>query len=67
MPKWAGMFQLRFSPLGYQMDFHPTVNPQWTFVLAGSLEIGLQDGSVRVFHKGDFFYSEDTVPTGATF
>jgi len=63
----GGNVQLRYSPVGYCMDFHPTANPQWTFVLSGSLEIGLQDGSARVFQKGDFFFSEDTVPVGMTF
>jgi hypothetical protein len=33
------------SPPGYSMDFHPTVSPQWTFMLSGALEIGLTDGT----------------------
>jgi hypothetical protein len=31
------------------------------------MEIGLQDGSSRVFSAGDHFYSADTLPEGATF
>jgi hypothetical protein len=31
------------------------------------MEIGLQDGSSRVFSRGDHFYSIDTLPAGATF
>ncbi len=31
------------------------------------MEIGLQDGTIRVFSRGDHFYSADTLPTGATF
>lgn len=63
----GGHVQMRISPVGYKMDFHSTINPQWTFVLSGSLEIGLQDGSARIFNKGDFFFSEDTLPVGLTF
>jgi len=36
-------------------------------ILGGHMEIGLQDGSSRVFRPGDHFYSADTVPEGATF
>jgi hypothetical protein len=31
------------------------------------MEIGLPDGSVRVFGPGQHFYSADTLPEGATF
>ena len=31
------------------------------------MEIGLQDGSSRVFGPGQHFFSADTLPTGATF
>jgi hypothetical protein len=31
------------------------------------MEIGLQDGSSRVFGPGGHFYSADTLPEGATF
>jgi hypothetical protein len=31
------------------------------------MEIGLQDGSSRVFSAGEHFYSVDTLPDGATF
>jgi hypothetical protein len=31
------------------------------------MEIGLQDGSSRVFSPGEHFYSEDLLPAGATF
>ncbi|QDL39844.1 cupin domain-containing protein [Rhodoferax sediminis] len=58
---------LRQSPPGYRMDFHVTSQPQWTFVLSGTLEIGLQDGTCRVFRAGDILYAEDTLPPGATF
>jgi hypothetical protein len=60
-------FQLRQSPPGYQMGGHCTVNPGWTFVLAGALEFALPDGTRRVFNAGDRFYANDTLPDGAIF
>ena len=59
--------QLRQSPVGFRSEFHCTGDPQWLFVLAGAMEISLQDGSSRVFRPGDHFYSADTLPAGATF
>lgn len=59
--------QLRESPVGFRSDFHCTGAPQWLFVLRGRMEIGLQDGSSRVFGPGEHFYSADTLPVGATF
>jgi hypothetical protein len=63
----GGGMQLRESPPGYQIDFHCTVNPSWTFVLRGALEIGLPDGTQRVFRAGENFYANDILPSGATF
>lgn len=60
-------YQLRQSPVGFRSQFHCTGAPQWLFVLQGQMEIGLQDGSSRVFGPGDHFYSADTLPEGATF
>ena len=62
----AGM-QLRSSPVGFRSDFHCTGSPQWVFILGGRMEIGLQDGSTRVFGPGMHFYSADVLPDGATF
>jgi hypothetical protein len=31
------------------------------------MEIGLQDGSSRIFEPGEHFYSADLLPKGATF
>lgn len=56
----AGSCQFRFSPVGYASGFHYTENPQWLFVLAGKMVIGLHDGSDRVFGPGECFYSNDT-------
>ena len=63
----SGGYQLRESPVGFRSEFHCTGAPQWLFVLQGQMEIGLQDGSVRVFGPGQHFYSTDTLPEGVPF
>jgi hypothetical protein len=63
----SGGFQLRQSPVGFRSEFHCTGAPQWLFVLQGQMEIGLQDGSCRVFGPGQHFYSADTLPEEAVF
>ena len=60
-------YQLRRSPVGFRSQFHCTGNPQWVFILAGRMEIGLQDGSSRLFCAGQHFYSADVLPSGAAF
>ena len=59
--------QLRESPVGFRSQFHCTTTPQWVFILQGRMEIGLQDGSSRVFGAGQHFFSTDTLPGGAVF
>ncbi|MDQ7990679.1 MAG: hypothetical protein REI09_13675 [Candidatus Dactylopiibacterium sp.] len=59
--------QLRESPVGFRSQVHCTGAPQWLFVLSGAMEVGLLDGSSRVFTAGEHFYSADTLPEGATF
>ncbi len=63
----SGGCQFRHSPVGFASDFHCTGAPQWLVVLQGRMEIGLQDGSARVFGPGQLFYSNDTLPVGAAF
>jgi len=60
-------YQLRHSPVGFRSQWHCTPKPQWVFILAGHMEIGLQDGSSRVFTPGEHFFSADVLPDGATF
>ena len=60
-------YQLRRSPVGFRSQWHCTPNPQWVFILEGEMEIGLQDGTSRLFKPGQHFYSADTLPEGATF
>ncbi|MBZ8139549.1 hypothetical protein CLD22_06485 [Rubrivivax gelatinosus] len=63
----AAGLQLRESPVGFASSFHCTTAPQWLVVLRGRMEIGLQDGTSRVFGPGEHFYSADVLPEGATF
>jgi hypothetical protein len=59
--------QLRHSPVGFRSAFHCSTHTQWVFILGGQMEIGLQDGSSRIFSAGQHFYSADLLPTGANF
>ena len=59
--------QLRQSPVGFRSSFHVTTTPQWVFILQGQMEIGLQDGTSKVFGPGQHFFSADTLPEGAVF
>ena len=63
----SGGYQLRHSPVGFRSEFHCTGDPQWVFILGGQMEIGLQDGSSRLFGPGQHFFSADTLPAGASF
>ena len=63
----SGGLQLRLSPVGFRSEFHCSTDPQWVFILAGQMEIGLQDGSSRLFSPGQHFFSTDTLPAGAVF
>lgn len=63
----AAGYQLRHSPLGFRSQWHCTPQPQWVFILGGEMEIGLQDGTSRVFRAGEHFFSADTLPEGASF
>lgn len=59
--------QLRHSPVGFRSAWHCSPKAQWVFILSGLMEIGLQDGSSRIFHTGQHFFSADTLPDGVTF
>lgn len=63
----AAGYQLRHSPVGFRSPWHCTPQPQWVFILQGGMEIGLQDGSSRIFGPGDHFFAADTLPEGASF
>ena len=59
--------QLRESPVGFRSEFHVSSHPQWVFILQGQMEIGLQDGSSKVFGPGEHFFSADLLPPDAVF
>ena len=59
--------QLRHSPVGFRSQWHCSPKGQWVFILSGEMEIHLQDGSSRRFKPGQHFFSDDTLPAGATF
>ncbi len=59
--------QWRESPVGYRSAVHCTTEPQWVFILSGQMEIGLPDGTSRVFSAGEHFHSNDVLPEGAEF
>ena len=63
----SGGYQLRHSPVGFRSEFHVSQHTQWVFILQGQMEIGLQDGSSRIFGPGGHFYSADLLPPGAVF
>ena len=63
----ASGYQLRHSPVGFRSEWHCTPRPQWVFILDGEMEIGLQNGSSRVFKPGQHFYAADTLPANAAF
>ena len=60
-------YQLRHSPVGFRSQWHCTPQAQWVFILQGDMEIGLRDGSSRIFRPGEHFYAADLLPAGATF
>ena len=63
----AAGLQLRHSPVGFRSQWHCSPKAQWVFILGGQMEIGLQDGTSRVFSAGQHFFSADTLPEGASF
>jgi hypothetical protein len=58
-------YQLRRSPVGFRSNWHCTPAPQWVFILQGEMEIGLRDGTSRIFGAGEHFFAADTLPAGA--
>ena len=66
-PYPAQSVQFRRSPVGFASEFHCTTRPQWTFILAGQMEIILRDGSRRLFSAGEGFYSNDRLPENTAF
>jgi len=63
----SGGYQLRESPVGFRSQWHCTPQPQWVFILAGEMEIGVREGATRVFRAGEHFFAADLLPEPATF
>ena len=60
-------YQLRHSPVGFRSQWHCTPQAQWVFILQGDMEIGLRDGTSRIFRPGEHFYAADLLPEGSAF
>ena len=70
-PAWtAGLattqISFREDPVGKFLDWHPAPRRQFVIILSGQLEIGLGDGSTRVFGPGDARLVEDITGPGHT-
>lgn len=58
--------EFRELPPGTFMDWHPAPRRQYVIVLAGQLEIGFKDGTVRRANPGDATLAEDLTGSGHT-
>jgi len=70
-PEWTKgivVTSARFSTRepGVMQDWHPAPQRQFVIILSGSLQIGFEDGSTKVFGPGDARLVEDTTGKGHT-
>lgn len=70
-PEWLEGFdttrvQFGLRPAGVLQDWHPAPQRQFVFILSGSLEIGFEDGTKKVFGPGDARLVEDITGKGHT-
>jgi quercetin dioxygenase-like cupin family protein len=65
-PQTARHIVFNQQPGGTFLDWHPAPRRQYVIVIAGELEIGLGDGTVRRFGPGDARLVEDTTGQGHT-
>jgi hypothetical protein len=65
---WQDAKSISFSrqPPGRFMDWHPAPRRQYVISLQGQVEIGLGDGTKRVFGPGDVLLAEDMTGHGHT-
>ena len=56
----------RRNPPGYFLDWHNAPRRQYTVTIAGEVEIGTGDGTVRRFGPGSVLLAEDLTGTGHT-
>ena len=55
----------RYQP-GSFIDWHPAPRRQYVITLAGQVEVGLGDGTKRVFGAGDVLLADDLTGRGHT-
>ena len=58
------LFRNDFAP--HIVNFHRAPHRRWVITLAGSVDIGLGDGSTTTFYPGDVFLAEDISGQGHT-
>lgn len=56
----------RCPPVDNFVDWHTSPRRQYVFVLAGQMEIGIGDGTVRRFRPGDVVLADDLTGRGHT-
>ncbi len=58
--------QFRRTPSGNFQDFHVAPRRQYVITLEGQAEIGLGDGTKRIFNAGDVLLADDLTGRGHT-
>ena len=58
--------QFRRAPVGDFMDFHSAPRRQYVITLEGQAEIGLGNGTKRIFNPGDVLLADDLTGRGHT-
>ena len=58
--------EIGVSPPGTFIDWHRVSSPRLLVVLAGTLEVGLGEGTLRQLHAGDIVLAADTTGKGHT-
>jgi len=58
--------QFRRAPVGDFQDFHIAPRRQYVITLQGQAEIGLGDGTKRIFNPGDVLLADDLTGRGHT-
>ena len=58
--------QFRRTPPGDLMDYHIAPRRQYVITLEGQAEIGLGDGTKRIFNAGDVLLADDLTGRGHT-
>ena len=58
--------QFRRTPPGRFSDFHNAPRRQYVITLEGQMELGLGDGTKRIFNPGDVLLADDLTGRGHT-